>query len=75
MLIGLELSSAANGEDAKPKDDYGTSANIITQKVIKWAGYGKGRTEKQINVPTLKPLTLKEFSYGTFTEKYSGTLW
>ena len=75
MLVGLELSSSANGEDAKPKDDYGTSANLFTQKVIKWSGYGKGRTEKIINVSTLKPVALKDFNYGTFIEKYSGALW
>ena len=71
MFIGLELSSFDTGDEPTPKGDYGTSANLLTQKVIKWTGLGKGRTEKIITVSTLKPVALRDFSYGI----YIGELW
>ena len=69
-LVGLEDSKF--GPDAGK--DAGTSANLLTGRVIRWTGSGKSRREKKSSVPALGPVPFKDFDYASFSHKWS-VLW
>jgi hypothetical protein len=73
MLIGLETANYHPEGITDP--DTGVSANLIRGRVIKWTDTGKNRREKKTAVPALKPLPFKDFSYDTFSNKWSRVLW
>ncbi len=72
MLIGLETAIAyPEDDDGVPMGvDRGVSANLITGYVIRWSGTGKTRTEEKSKLPSLKPVTLQDFSYDTFQAEW-----
>ncbi|SMC25427.1 hypothetical protein SAMN02745857_02163 [Andreprevotia lacus DSM 23236] len=61
MLIGLEsVNVYVDGSD---EQESGTSANLLTGKVIDWSGSGKARREKKRVLTGLKPVSFAEFDY------------
>jgi hypothetical protein len=71
-LVGLEKGRHTMFD--LPKDDYGTSTNLITGRVIRWHETGKKRKESATILPALKTVPFEDFNYNDFTEKWGSSL-
>ena len=74
MLIGLETASFYT-EEAN-ETDSGTSANLVTGKIMKWTQKDQVKhSGEKTKVAGLKPVPFHEFNYETFSDQWVMTLW
>ena len=74
MLIGLETASFYT-EEANEKD-MGTSANLVTGKIMKWTQKDQIKhSGEKTKVAGLKPVPFHEFNYETFSDQWAMSLW